>query len=271
MVIIYRAVSSVRYSFLIAFAFLSIFQFLFSEDGKALFERHCVICHGKDGKSQTPTGKALKARDFSKDKFKQGESVEAIAKTIAVGVPGTGMAPFAYIEEADRKKLAEYVLMLKNGKGSASEKVPAKKSVEVTKKAEAEVKGAVKSPKGDNKVSISYAMSKMAEEPRRAFKNISFGDQSLGYKVYAKNCAGCHGNNGEGGITVKFFSAAPYYRVKTEALFGHKGYWTLDKSKFAQLITEGLPGGFMPGNGTLTKVEVQALHDFLKSTVQKAK
>jgi mono/diheme cytochrome c family protein len=33
-------------------------------NGDALFQKYCVMCHGATGKGDTPTGKALKAADF---------------------------------------------------------------------------------------------------------------------------------------------------------------------------------------------------------------
>ncbi len=34
------------------------------DPGAALFQSHCQMCHGADGKATTPTGKAFKAVDF---------------------------------------------------------------------------------------------------------------------------------------------------------------------------------------------------------------
>lgn len=31
---------------------------------KSLFQSHCAMCHGSDGRGNTPAGKALKAPDF---------------------------------------------------------------------------------------------------------------------------------------------------------------------------------------------------------------
>jgi mono/diheme cytochrome c family protein len=34
-------------------------------DGAALYKAKCAMCHGPDGTGQTPTGKAMKVRDFT--------------------------------------------------------------------------------------------------------------------------------------------------------------------------------------------------------------
>lgn len=88
-------------------------------NGEKLFVTNCSMCHGVDGKGQTDTGKALKARNFISDDFKQvkdkkkGPTEEDVFNTLKTGVPGTGMASFAHIPEADRKALAKYVIGLR--------------------------------------------------------------------------------------------------------------------------------------------------------------
>lgn len=51
------------------------------------FAKICQQCHGPEGKSPVP-GMSLVDREW-----RQGNSVQQIAKTIAEGVPGTAMMP----------------------------------------------------------------------------------------------------------------------------------------------------------------------------------
>lgn len=84
--------------------------------GESSFKANCVACHGPTGAGDGEVGKMLKPppRNFSKDKFKQGDSVSAIFKTIAGGVKNTGMAGYPHLTEEERWGLAYYVLQLKN-------------------------------------------------------------------------------------------------------------------------------------------------------------
>ena len=214
-----------------------------------IYKQICASCHGDDGSAQTPTGLAIKARDFTKGTYKQGDSIEAISKSIAEGVPATAMAPFPQISEDDRHALAKLLLAMKGGKLFQSS-APAKE------------------PAAERKVSIPYAMTRI-ENPHRASFKTPFNDDSIGSAIYTKNCAECHGQNGEGGISINMVSAAPFYRVRTEALLGHDGDWLKDRSTFASLISKGLPGSFMPGIGTLTTEEMNSLYDYLKACVKK--
>ncbi len=92
--------------------------------GKKLFEANgCVACHGADGKADTPTGKAVNARNFVGDapeKYKQGYSEKAIATTIEKGVKGgsTGMQPYGSVikDPKDRLLLAKFIMSLKESK-----------------------------------------------------------------------------------------------------------------------------------------------------------
>ena len=41
--------------------------------GKAIFEKSCVSCHGKDGKAQTPVARKLGVKDLTQSKLADGE------------------------------------------------------------------------------------------------------------------------------------------------------------------------------------------------------
>lgn len=103
-------------------ALLATNVFAAGPDGKKLFETNCSSCHGTDGKAQTDVGKAVKARNLIADPFKQvkdakkGVTEDDILGTLKTGVPGTGMASFAHLPEADRKAIAKYVIELKKHK-----------------------------------------------------------------------------------------------------------------------------------------------------------
>lgn len=87
--------------------------------GEKLFVTNCASCHGNDGKAQTDVGKAVKARNLISDEFKQvkdkkkGVTEDDILGTLKTGIPGTGMASFAHLPEADRKAIAKFVISLR--------------------------------------------------------------------------------------------------------------------------------------------------------------
>ena len=89
--------------------------------GKALYEKACLLCHGKTGKGNGPDAFYLGAysapcpRDFTEAEFKfqstsSGElpSDEDIFTTITKGIPGF-MPAFQGLSEADRWDIVRYV------------------------------------------------------------------------------------------------------------------------------------------------------------------
>ncbi len=77
----------------------------------------CAACHGKNGDGQGPAaaGAAIKPRDLrNASAFRQGDSVDAIATSIATGVQGgvTGMPPYPSIPESERKLIAAWIVSL---------------------------------------------------------------------------------------------------------------------------------------------------------------
>jgi len=53
-------------------------------DGAALYKSKCAMCHGPDGKGQTPIGKTMKARDLGLPEV-QKQSDEELSKVVAYG------------------------------------------------------------------------------------------------------------------------------------------------------------------------------------------
>ena len=79
--------------------------------GRAVYQTSCTVCHGDGGAGDGVTGKYLNPppRNFAKEAFKQGDSVEAIFATLLTGVPGTPMVAFPQLTEEDRWAVAWYV------------------------------------------------------------------------------------------------------------------------------------------------------------------
>lgn len=84
--------------------------------GEALFnEKGCATCHGAQGKGDGPVGAALKPkpRNFADAKWKFGDDLASVIKTINNGSPGTGMAPYkGVLTDAEIKAVAEHVRKL---------------------------------------------------------------------------------------------------------------------------------------------------------------
>jgi high-affinity iron transporter len=98
--------------------------------GRALYAQHgCAGCHGPAGHGDGPVGDtlAVRPRDFRDvAAFRQGASVDAIARTIASGVQPvhTGAATldlhhvqqmpgFGHLSEGERRSLALFVIALR--------------------------------------------------------------------------------------------------------------------------------------------------------------
>ena len=87
--------------------------------GKVLYMQECSGCHGERGDGAGGAAAFLdpRPRDFTKRVFKlrttptgQPPTTADVLRTIERGIPGTGMPPFAFLPEPERRKIAAYVL-----------------------------------------------------------------------------------------------------------------------------------------------------------------
>lgn len=89
--------------------------------GEAIYVRHCAPCHGEKGDGNGPAAKYLypRPRNYTKGLFKlhttpsgQLPTDEDLFATISNGMPGSGMPSFAWLPEAGRRALVQYVKAL---------------------------------------------------------------------------------------------------------------------------------------------------------------
>jgi high-affinity iron transporter len=66
-----------------------------AEAGKQLYQTYCSMCHGPDGKADTPIAKSLtpKPRDHTDGAYMNSLSNEHLFKVIKQGGPAVGKAP----------------------------------------------------------------------------------------------------------------------------------------------------------------------------------
>ena len=83
-------------------------------DAAANYKTKCAMCHGADGKGDTPAGKKMGAHDFSSPEVQKATDAELIAIT----TKGKNKMP-AYgskLSDADIKDLVPYIRQLAKGK-----------------------------------------------------------------------------------------------------------------------------------------------------------
>ena len=86
-------------------------------DGKAIYEKDCLKCHGADGKGDTKMGKKLGAKDYSDPKVQEALTDAAAFKAVKEGFKDkegkTLMKPTEGVSDADIKAVVTYMRTFK--------------------------------------------------------------------------------------------------------------------------------------------------------------
>lgn len=92
------------------------------ERGKALYETRCAVCHGPDGRADTPVGRTLKPRprNFSDPVEMARVTVDRIYHAIKEGRPGTAMAGWGQVlTETEIGDVIDHIHSLATPRGPA--------------------------------------------------------------------------------------------------------------------------------------------------------
>lgn len=84
-------------------------------NGKLLFDQHCLVCHGPQGKGDGPTGRALipPATDFTSQSSKKKSGAE-LRRIIEQGSPRTAMPAWkGQLSDMQLSDVAAYVETLR--------------------------------------------------------------------------------------------------------------------------------------------------------------
>ncbi|MES2642011.1 MAG: cytochrome c [Myxococcota bacterium] len=81
------------------------------EAGKVLYAASCTACHGATGNGKGPAAIALKPKptDLTAAPWWVGKTDEQITVAIRAGRPGTSMAPFTELSDAEVVDLVAYL------------------------------------------------------------------------------------------------------------------------------------------------------------------
>lgn len=84
-----------------------------AELGAHVFRTRCAICHGPDGRADTPVANAYPNANLADGRFAYGSSVDEVRSTIRQGVPGTPMLPMSsQLSEEEIEAVADHILGL---------------------------------------------------------------------------------------------------------------------------------------------------------------
>lgn len=86
-------------------------------DVKANWEKHCVKCHGADGKGETKMGKKLEIKDYTDAKIQAGMKDDEMFKAVKEGKRDkdgkTRMKPAENLTDDEIKELVAHVRAFK--------------------------------------------------------------------------------------------------------------------------------------------------------------
>ena len=82
--------------------------------GSQLYQMHCASCHGSEGRGDGPAAAALEPAptDFHELQRRNQRSLLSYYNTVTLGVPGTAMASYSQLSEAERWALVFHIAQL---------------------------------------------------------------------------------------------------------------------------------------------------------------
>lgn len=234
--------------------------------GQELFERHCSVCHGKEGRGDGLASYLLypAPRNFASGKFRLVSTTNGIPTqadliaTMRRGMPGSAMPSWGWLAEEDLWNLALYVRHLSiEGQVADLLQWAADEDEDLSEQEAREI--------------VNQRM--VPGEPIDVGAPASNDPVTLheGRRLYLKTCAACHGESGTGDSPVnlsgelKNEDGTPNSaRDFTAGIF--KGGTT--HADIVRRIVGGLPGSPMPATSFDDPKDAAALAAYVRSLIK---
>jgi mono/diheme cytochrome c family protein len=239
--------------------------------GARVYRANCASCHGDQGLGNGASGVnlAVKPRNFhlpSSD-WKNGASVLNMYHTLERGLgsmpnfpalnPKQKYAVIHYIHDAFMKEVGyppdppEALAALPGPSADTGGGLPDPYTTDA------------------NRVAVRVVLDRLAEPPPAPVSRSSARPlDGLGRSIYMKNCASCHGPQGEGVMPRRLVgSSGAQLRAlaQSSSLLAPDAKWAGDFDHFRHIVANGVPGTVKPGHPTLTESELLALYNFTLS------
>jgi len=236
------------------------------EAGRALYERHCAVCHGAEGRGDGAAAYLLQPapRDFGSGRFRlisttNGVPTQAdLIATIRRGMPGSSMPPWEWLAEEDLWNVGLFVRHLAVEGQVADLLRWAEEEDEELSEAEAREIVAEQMVPGES-IHVGPAASSDPVTLER------------GRRQYLGMCASCHGEDGTGNAPVNLSGelrnedgTPNTARDFTAGIL--KGGAT--HADIVRRIAGGLPGSPMPATSFEDPADLAALSAFVRSLVK---
>ncbi|MFQ5840679.1 MAG: c-type cytochrome, partial [Candidatus Methylomirabilales bacterium] len=193
--------------------------------GKQVYEKHCAVCHGSDGRGDGEAAYLLypKPRDFVAARYRLVSTWERVPtdedlfRIISRGMPGSAMPSWGHLSEEERWGLVHYV------KSFAETPWRIRRAADPKEEDEA----------GQGVIRVPPEPPFTAQASARALK------------FYADACASCHGKTGRGDGAEKQIDEKGYPTRPRDLTLGvFKG--SPDPKHVYRRILAGMPGTPMP-------------------------
>ena len=237
-------------------------------DGKMLYTINCASCYGTTGEGDGPRSAGLNPppRNYHTQDFKFGKDIVSIFHTLEKGSPGTSMPSFSLLPPRDLMAMAHYVQTMIPDPPATTDEILAQLP-EAPEGAAAEGETAAADESTAGRIPIALAMHQVVNDPyMRGKATRAYDRKSLGAQVYLQRCASCHGEFGEG-MQTAVIAVAPYRYLDTPPLYAHNAPWLSDREMFNDFVLNGVSGRTHPGNGAMTKEQLDALYGFVQQLV----
>ncbi|MGH9487509.1 MAG: c-type cytochrome [Terriglobales bacterium] len=256
-------------------------------EGKQVYEANCVPCHGETGYGNGPRAAGLNPppRNYHSGKFRYGTSVLTLYHTVTNGSPGTAMPSFIALSPEERMSVVHYVRTDFIPHWAYQKNSAAQLAALATPAASGPVRLPPLNPvPSGQRIPIAVAMQIIARQkpatpsqPLAAPKSKqpdpppAEANLAVGAAEYRLHCQTCHGVRGLGGFPVLMSGSDPYVEVRTQP-FSHPIMMSSpeDQAAFNHYVLHGLPGRMMPGQGTMTAVQLSSLYAYVQQLVRQA-